>query len=588
MSTITVEKISSPQDQDPSIEVRKAFATADSKTKRDIAKTVFGTIVDNLSDEDLEKYNVIGDDLDSRFKAHEAKELTATEKDVRSDTNDQLAGIELDQSVEIGAPTGFVSTKEAEQRISETNPTALSLSQLARMQLGLPASFLGGRKFKLFGKNRKAYADMTPEEQEASRIKSGKYSSIVAAGAAGLTIAYGIAHWYMTKEVAAIDPSTFNTSHGDMKLSNMTVAPGPNADPNVGGSGGGAHNILPSSSNNLDVSTFSYNPTEDPALSALKHGNDFGPELMASSNDGQLPAGFSEMVDNRWKNSPGEFSAVLSKFGLNGNDAASINRLADQMAADPKLFQAKYKELTDLMNQPGVSITQEKITGPYGSYYAVNNHNGTATIAYDNSVDHGGDMIVVKTPQGIGRFRVQCGGQPIDLLPSHSAAPVYNQPTHYTPQGGGSQQQHFVSNPAPRQTAVPQTPSTPSIPETPMVPEVPVVPDIPPELLPKGNEYPDHPNLTNDLGPGEFMPTPAPVQTHVETQTGRDIGGGKLESIIHDAITNSQGSQTGARDNSPGVTHGAGQDTSRNPGSGSGVESGSAADSNNSGTAESR
>jgi hypothetical protein len=297
--------------------------------------------------------------------------------------------------------------------------------------------------------------------------------------------------------------------------------------PQVGGGNGDHPHLGPNASDHEQPplpelqpqhGDFIYDPNLDPARSGAKHGNDWGPGVVFTPEDAEngKPAGYSQFFDERIKQSPKELSATLSEFGLNGKDSASINGLADQMQHDPKLADAKYKELMDLLGKANVS--EMRYDGDYASYYAVANPDGTVTLSYDEFVDgsassqrHGADgnrFIVVEVNGEKHYFHPSCGMQP-----SHFIAPqphVQSQPVYQyqnTPQRHPSQ---------PRQQVYPQPPSHPQPPVAPPLPpeQPPVTPPPPPELPPPPPETPtppppdkvDHFPAPDD---GTFRPAPA-------------------------------------------------------------------------------
>ncbi len=264
---------------------------------------------------------------------------------------------------------------------------------------------------------------------------------------------------------------------------------------------------------------YAYDPNEDPARDPAKLGNDWGTMPEASPEDGDKPAGWHDFFNNHLPDSPGELSATLSEFGLNGKDDASIRGLAEQMINDPDLFQQKHQELMDYLGEQVKNVSVVTDARDYGSYFAVANPDGTVTVSYDGYVDsasnihkygpQGNDFVVIELKDGSKHYaHMSCGWQwshfinpapaapppPVEVTPTPSYTPPSETPPPYTP----------PSSPPPQgpPVAPPETPPpSPPPPITP--PEVPPPPSPPPEPEPpKQNHFP-HP------GDGTFKPAPA-------------------------------------------------------------------------------
>ena len=458
------------------------------------------------------------------------------------------------------------------------------------------------------------YQDKQREKYDAMSDREKKRAArALGLGAIGVAAAFYLGRHYMmggsvgsgnhNAVTGGLDPTNdYLSPPGDATMNGDNVETvSPPGDAPMNGDRPNDLNGLPDFDLPAEGGDFNYDPNLDPARDGAKSGNDWGTAVEASPADNGRPAGTGEFFDVRIKQSPKEFSATLSEFGLNGKSSTDINSLAEQMQANPELAQQKYDEL---MNEIGkAKIYEITYDGDYGSYYAVSNPDGTVTLSYDEIVaGKRGNRFIVYEINGMKHYgHPECGMQWSHFNPDApvEVAPPAEQQTYSQPQ------QHYTST-RPNNPSYPQPPGSPppsGPPPSGPPPEGPPPVGPPPEGPPpegpppvgpppspevKGNAYPDHGSLTNDLGPGEFMETPAPVETQVETSTGRDIGGGRLEDVIRDVVTNNQGSQTGGQDNSPGVSRGSGLDTSSNSGSGSGVESGSAPSGTNSGEVGSR
>ena len=487
----------------------------------------------------------------------------------------------------IGAPTGFPETKDIEAVLQTTNPLTISWRTKFMYAVNWPITTVYGKMFDNAQKHSQKLQGWSDAERQAHVEKVGRRSTAVAAlGALGLAAWTAITKTNMLDFNAGGSSSNLHeqgTSHGNIALmdneqhnasSGSTVRSSVESEANYD---------TPQPGVRHELGDFTYNPAQDPTLSPLKHGNDFGPAPNVDPHD--VKANMNAAADS-WRHSPGSFATVMSKLGLVKNDAGSINQLAEQMKADPKLFQSNYNAVMQQLGDANIRV--EPVTGPYGSYYAVNVGGGKSVIAYDNYVQGGGFMLVVE-PKNAPAFCLHedCDYQPSDYVkqvPIQSAAPQY--------------QNNYAPAPTPERS-VPVTPSTPDTPVTPQVPEIPSIPEIPttpgtpetpvtpPVLAPKTNQYPSHPNLTTTLGSGDLMQTPVPVEKHVTTQTGRDVGGGKVEQPTHDTVTNNRGSQTGGQSHDTGVKTGR-QDTSKNPNAGKGVGAGDTSGNKNTTTVGSR
>lgn len=174
----------------------------------------------------------------------------------------------------------------------------------------------------------------------------------------------------------------------------------------------------------------------------------------------------------------------------------------------------------------------------------------------------------------------QLGNEALTPVPAHTEyAPPAPAPIEYTP--------------APV-TVVPDVPAVPPAPivTPPVIPPTvthsPITPPVTPRPVEKpyvkGTAEPRHPAVTTNLGPGDPMPVPVPVETHVETRPSRSVGPNILSPPIIDKVLNLPGTRTGGRLFEPGVRQGLGRPQSPN----SSIESGSAPSGSNEGEVASR
>lgn len=314
---------------------------------------------------------------------------------------------------------------------------------------------------------------------------------------------------------------------------------------------------------------------------------DFGPAVKASANDGMYGAGFSDWM-SRNKHEPNGLANLVSGLKLegHGDTLADRNNLANIYDND-KMAHAKADLLVqaELRNPDKFRIETTDINFKYNTTYMVD-VNGDPVIATQANTDHGGTAFKItnKATGEVTYWRKECGAYQ-QIWPIHEApvkkSTFVETPT-YRPRGGSTPQ--YESNPTPTRRTPPTTstpPSTPETPETPVTPptEPPIDnPPVTPPLEHKQDRGPDH-EKKSQLDSGPLTPA-FPVQTGVDTSTGRDIGGGRAEAPVRDTVTNQQGTQSGAESRAPGVTRDR-QNTSSNGQSGGGVGDGDTSGSTN-------
>ncbi len=304
------------------------------------------------------------------------------------------------------------------------------------------------------------FTDMTPEERKKYERRK-KMAGLVIIGAAATYLVYR-ASGFMLHEQSG----------------------GSGTTPDQGGNGGGDHPDVPEGGHDTAPNIFAYDHNLDPARDKAKHGNDWGIMPGATPEDNGKPAGWHQFFNNNLKRSPGELSATLSEFGLNGKDGQSIQGLADQMAHDPKLFEQKHQQLMDYLQSNIKGTTVQADSRDYGSYYAVANPDGTTTVSYDNYVNashnlstygaKGNDFVVIEMNDGSKHYAHEgCGWQWSHFInpAPRSSAPA----SHYTPGHNTYTPPHNTYTP-PRHDTPPSSPPPPSTPP----PETPPPPPPPP------------------------------------------------------------------------------------------------------------
>ncbi len=395
---------------------------------------------------------------------------------------------------------------------------------------------------------KEKYDNMTPAERKKYRWKVAGANVAVFAGSA-LYLAYR-AHGFDWMSGGGSGGGTNPHDH----------APGggsgaPNPEEHKNDAPAPEHFDMHHPDHNLDH--FHYDPNLDPARDPAKHHNDWGTAPHASPEDGSNPAGYADFFGNRLKHSPGELSATLTEFGLNGK--GNVQELADQMANDPKLFADKYGLLMDHLKDAKFSVITDSRN--YGSYYAVANPDGTVSVSYDSFVDasdnlrtygpHGNEFMLVEMPDGSKHYaHMGCGDQWSHFItPAPRPAPT----TPVVPHNHAPSQSHYTppthhSTPPPPHHETPPPESTPP-PETPPTetPPTDTPPPPPPPIAPKGNERPA-PDTIVPRGPARFEATPKPVETHHTTSTPS----GSIRESITTAITGDSGARRG--NSQPGLS----------------------------------
>ncbi len=495
----------------------------DSRRLRMMAEKVFGAVVNNMDDEGLQKYVKAGvsGDIEVQYNKLMLAESEAanpefaarfkkeTEQLAQNDPEEEMSHEAVDS---IGAPTGFPETDDIQKELDEVGPVATSLRSKVMYQLGRPITALYSKMYDKTLAHAKYFKSLSEEEQQAHKEKVGRRATLVALGAAAI---YGIT------KMNPLDmmPSASGTRSIDAEEFGGVKNATHQVELSVGGNAPDVEKPV-FGTRTFEAGDFAYNPLEDPALSSAKKGNDFGPALRALPNDEAMkwPGGLSDLINDRWINSPEEFATVMSKLDLVDNNADAINSLGEKMKASPELYHENYAKVMEKLAK--ADISEQAITSPYGSYYAVN-AGGNAVIAYDNYVDHGGTAIVIKVDGKEVWLRKDCGGQAIDLKPRTVSQPTYSEPTRtYTPP-----QETYTPPTTPDVPVVPENPVPPVIPPLPPIPPIePPLPPIEPPLTPKSlnpldYQAPGRDDTTDSgegvkpqVGPDSFTPPPVVEQ----------------------------------------------------------------------------
>lgn len=327
----------------------------------------------------------------------------------------------------------------------------------------------GSRMFRGFvaaeGKNGRALNDVDTEMLDAKAWKAGSAESLIDAGTVALGESYNDEIKGRQKKVrrafgrgalyagagAIIGAAVHTASSGvanakPLDSSNPNfgnhVPTGATEVPNVKV---GEHMMLAQTE---QINAFTYNPSENPFYAPNKLGiHDMGPPLNADPNlDGGRPAGFNDLTQHRWMDSPEQFASIACAMGIDNlpDDMASANGLAEHFKIAPGDMGSMHEKVMGIINDPTTHISTQNIVNPIASEYGVNMGNGNMDLAWDDYVNSGGTKTVIEFTDGNGVRRVlelrnECGGQRIVEMPT-PPAPVYEQSPVYYEQSYDSQQ----------------------------------------------------------------------------------------------------------------------------------------------------
>ncbi|MFZ2545146.1 MAG: hypothetical protein WAW80_04165 [Candidatus Saccharimonadales bacterium] len=449
--------------------------------------------------------------------------IAQMERKLSEDNNEEINGLEITTST-IGAPEGFPSTLQVESlnnEREELGPVKFSLRQMAKNTLNLPntsATWAYGKLFDRYLKSNEKFQKMSIEQQIAHVEKMGKIGGIgMTLGMTGLTLV-GISRLTHFNPLDALndlyEPQKKTFDSNDIKLANNTASLDIDGRHPVS-----TRDVLPDRPMFEGGLNFHYDPALDPgSVLSGKHHNDFGPGLQINPLDktAGYPDGTYDLLRNHLPRSPKEFATILSKFDRGGvsNDATSINRAGDIMSQKPEVFQKEYTDFIAYLKEHS-KIEEKPITGPYGSYYIVDDGHGNLTVAYDNYVDNGGTMMVITTDDGkVICLRKECGGQPIDFIPNQPKVPASpevrnhavanNQPVY------NREVPPIVNHPTESQPTITTPP-----PEIPPITPPPEIPPITPQIQPKNPREDINVNegLPEQIGMGDVRVGSGKVQT---------------------------------------------------------------------------
>lgn len=317
------------------------------------------------------------------------------------------------------------------------------------------------------------------------------------------------------------------------------------------------------------VGKFDYHSDQNPFFKfGEKVGqHDMGPPLQANpALDGNHPAGWNDLTENRWVKSPEQFASICTALGIDGmpDDFDTINGLAEHFKINPVDYREKYDAVMQIMNAKDTIIQKVPINGPIASEFGQQAGPGNMDRFWDPEVDNadpGTKYVITFTDPNTHALRTlelrcECGGQRMVELPQ----PVYVPEETYAPQGGGYVQpapeyhpqgggyvpeQAQPDQPQPEQPQGGGTPQPPAPVAPPAAPPATQSPEQQPQPYTKGSSLADQ--FTQLLGAGEKRP-PAAVSPMEQTNPGgRDLGGGTLRAPIVDNSMDHPGHSIGTQ-----------------------------------------
>lgn len=412
--TIEVTSAIAPANEATPVEVKHEaidYATANTALRREMAKVVFGKIIDNLSDDDLDKYVSVADDINTKYSAHLKHEVAAHEpvvaempedaKDYDYDTLDANAQVaaEVEPLHENAAERlGFKWTKGAGLFV---NGVLFAASRSERMQERMAVMSEAERDQYIKKRARIAkiatYAVATAATVWTFKSAGNYFSLFGGTGASTTHMAPGSFHGNDSKGVNhdyALADSEHDLTDFDKAVLNHY--------------------------NNSDSSFYDF--------AHKQFRGDFGPALQASAKDGTMPAGFNDWM-SRNQHEPNGLANLMSGLKLDGHgdSMADRNALADIYDND-KMAQAKADILVqkELRNGDKFSINVINLNS-YNSTLMVD-HNGDPVISMKNNLHLGGTAYEITNKQTgeVTYWRRECGGYqqvwPVKEAPAQTVA----------------------------------------------------------------------------------------------------------------------------------------------------------------------
>lgn len=507
------------------------YTTANAALRREMAKVVFGKIIDNLSDDDLNKYVGVAADINTKYSAHLKHEVatheptpTAMPADVADYNYDELeAQATADAAVE---PLRVAAAERIGFKWVKGGGVAGNL-------LAFKTSLNARREAKLAEKT----AGMSDEERAAYIAKWEKRSEQISKASA-FAVASVLTVWTFKSGIDHLAPMLLGG--GDTGAKNMAMDAFNSTD-----NKGANHDYTLANSEKTDLTDFdkavlSHYNNSDSSFYDFSHKQfrgDFGPALQASAKDGTMPAGFGDWM-SRHQHEPNGLANLVSGLKLDGHgdSMADRNALADIYDND-KMAQVKADIMVqnELRNGDKFSIKIIDLKS-YNSTLMVD-HNGDPVISMKNNIHLGGTAYEITNKETGEKtyWRRECGGDQ-QVWPIEEA-PVQNYQSSYV--APAAPEKPVIAPQAPTKPIIPTTPGIPRIPETPttpIIPGVPPIPETPVVPAPKSSNPLDYQapgrDDTTDGGTGvkprvdsgAFTPPPIVEQLREALQPGRGAG----------------------------------------------------------------
>lgn len=423
--TIEVTSALAPANEAMPVEVKHEaidYATANTALRREMAKVVFGKIIDNLSDDDLDKYTGVAEDINAKYSAH-LKHEVAEHEPVDAEMPKDAADAAYDYD-----------TVDAEAQVAgEVAP----LREGAAERLGFTWTkgaglFINGVLFAASRSERmqQRMAVMSEAERDQYIKKRARIAKV-----ATYTVAAAATVWTFKSA------GNYFSLFGGASTGANHMAPGTF---HAGDNKGADHNYTLADSEKPDLTDFDkailnhYN-NSDASFYDFAHKQfrgDFGPSLRPLSTDGTMPAGFNDWM-LRNQHEPHGLANLVSGLKLDGHGDSMADRNAlGNVYEHDKIAQVK----ADIMVQnelrdPNKYSLKTIDLKSYNSTYMVD-ANGNPVISMKNNLHLGGHAIAItnKTTGETTYWRTECGGYqqvwPVEEAPVRPA-PATPQPANY-------------------------------------------------------------------------------------------------------------------------------------------------------------
>ncbi len=190
---------------------------------------------------------------------------------------------------------------------------------------------------------------------------------------------------------------------------------------------------------------FHYDQASDPYFENYDQkiaANAYGTDLLVAqgidpydpniSDEIKADAMYTELKE-RWMTSPEQFTAAMADFGFEGMqvDANQINELADQMKADPALWQEKYESFIEQLDSATMRLGHTD--APHATLYQYSSDGVETTIHWQNDSQIGSPTLVFEQTDEQGNkhymeLKSSCGGQSVFEHPPQAVPPLPEKP----------------------------------------------------------------------------------------------------------------------------------------------------------------